>query len=150
MHLNVITQFNAQFISSVQIFPHNFLFIPDICRFYFTITREIFEENMYQYFNGAIVTLKPRTSSQENNNKDNIVKFRVQEKISELAEQSGVTCYIFGHTALKFIAKELEKLIQCHFMIHTFKQREIYCAQIFCNLTSALFWVIKQPIVVNH
>jgi len=31
------------------------------------------------------------------------MKIRVQEKISELAEQRGVTCYIFGHTVLTLV-----------------------------------------------
>jgi hypothetical protein len=63
--------------------------------------REIVEENMYRWFCRAIVALKQRSSSQENlldenNNKNNVIKIRVQQKISELAEQSGVTCCILG------------------------------------------------------
>ena len=73
--------------------------------------RETFEENMYWWFCRAIVALKLRSSSKEdlldeNNNKNNDIKVRVQEKISELDEQSGVTCYIFGHTALTFLPKK--------------------------------------------
>jgi len=120
--------------------------------------REIVEENMYRWFCRAIVALKLRSSSQEhlldeNNNKNNVIKIGVQEKISELAEQSCVTCYIFGHTALTFLPGKLDTITQCHFMRQIFKERQIHNSrinlfQIFCDLKSALFWVITQPIVV--
>ena len=56
---------------------------------------------MCWWFCRAIVALNLRNSSQENlldenNNKNNVIKIGVQQKISEIAEKSSVTCCILG------------------------------------------------------
>jgi len=49
MHLNVITLFNAQFISPVHIFLHNFVFIPVISHLYLVINRDIFLRKIFPH-----------------------------------------------------------------------------------------------------
>jgi hypothetical protein len=106
--------------------------------------REIFEENMYRQFYRAIVALRLRIPWKENlldenNNKDNIIKNRVQEKISELSEQRGVTCYIFGHTALTFLPKNLIHLYNVTFWDKSSGDKhtihEITCSKFYVLLT---------------